>query len=138
MFVLGIDAGGTTTRCVLATLDGQVLAWTSTGGANQNSSGGNLADTLFTVLSTVDGGVVGDVVGDVVGGVVAAAGSAAPAARSRAQAAAQSFPPITIGETPSPPRAATGCCGGFFGSAGGKASTQTCPPLQRPGNSLSK
>src|SRR4051812_7249552 len=43
---------------------------------------------------------------------------------STAQAAAQSLPPITTGDTPSPPRAGAAP---FLGG-GGKASTQSRPP----------
>jgi glucosamine kinase len=78
--VIGIDAGGTATRCVLSTLDGVVRARARAGGANQNSSRGRPADALAAVLSAVDSA-------DVVGGVVAMAGSAG-GGRARAQAAA--------------------------------------------------
>jgi N-acetylglucosamine kinase-like BadF-type ATPase len=78
-----VDAGGTTTRCLVSTLAGEVLARAGAGGGNQNSSGGNPADTLAAALSTIDG----DVRAGVVGGVVAAAG-AARAGRVKAQAAA--------------------------------------------------
>ncbi|WP_203927575.1 N-acetylglucosamine kinase [Virgisporangium ochraceum] len=56
--VVGVDAGGTSTRCVVATLDGTVVARGRAGGANKNSSGGRLAETLGAALgpalSTVD------------------------------------------------------------------------------------
>jgi glucosamine kinase len=77
--VVGIDAGGTATRCVVSTLAGVVRHRASAGGANQNSSGGRPADALAAVLSDVEGAAV-------VGGVVATAGSAG--ARARALAAA--------------------------------------------------
>jgi N-acetylglucosamine kinase-like BadF-type ATPase len=79
--VIGVDAGATTTRCLVSTLDGEVRDRRGAAGANQNSSGRDLTDTLPAVLSTIEG--------EVVGGVVAAAGSAEPAARARAQAAAE-------------------------------------------------
>jgi glucosamine kinase len=84
--VIGVDAGGTTTRCLVSTLDGKVLDRRSAGGANQNSSGRHLADPLRAVLSTIEGAAIP---GTAVAGVVAAAGSAAPAARARALAAAE-------------------------------------------------
>src|SRR6188768_3900587 len=56
--VVGVDAGATTTRCVLATLDGVVVGRGAAGGANQNSSGGELAEeigaALEGALSTTD------------------------------------------------------------------------------------
>jgi glucosamine kinase len=79
--IVGIDAGGTATRCVVSTLDGTVRTRAVAGGANQNSSRDRPADTLTAVLSEVDGPAV-------VGGVVAAAGSGG-AGRPRAQAAAE-------------------------------------------------
>jgi glucosamine kinase len=78
--VVGIDAGGTATRCVVSTLDGVVRHRASAGGANQNSSGGRPAEALAAVLSEVD-------VGAVVGGVMATAGSVGGRARAMAAAA---------------------------------------------------
>jgi N-acetylglucosamine kinase-like BadF-type ATPase len=56
--VVGLDSGGTSTRCVVATLDGRVVGRGLAGGANQRSSGGRPADTLgaalAAALSTVD------------------------------------------------------------------------------------
>jgi N-acetylglucosamine kinase-like BadF-type ATPase len=83
--VIGVDAGGTTTRCLISTLDGEVRDRRSAGGANQNSSGSNLTDTLRAVLTTTKSTIEGHPVG----GVVAVAGSAEPVARARAQAAAE-------------------------------------------------
>ncbi|MGA5298988.1 BadF/BadG/BcrA/BcrD ATPase family protein [Nucisporomicrobium flavum] len=56
--VVGVDAGATSTRCVVATPDGVVVGRGAAGGANVNSSGGDaagaLAAALRTALSTVD------------------------------------------------------------------------------------
>jgi N-acetylglucosamine kinase-like BadF-type ATPase len=56
--VVGVDAGATTTRCVVAALDGTVLGRGAAGGANRNSSGGEvstaLAEALTAALGTVD------------------------------------------------------------------------------------
>ncbi|WP_432840543.1 N-acetylglucosamine kinase [Dactylosporangium sp. CA-092794] len=41
--VIGVDAGATTTRCVVSDLDGTIVARGTAGGANQNSSGTALA-----------------------------------------------------------------------------------------------
>jgi N-acetylglucosamine kinase-like BadF-type ATPase len=49
--VVGLDSGGTATRCVVATLDGRIVGRGLAGGANQRSSGGHPADTLGTALS---------------------------------------------------------------------------------------
>jgi N-acetylglucosamine kinase-like BadF-type ATPase len=73
--VIGVDAGATTTRCIVATLDGTVLSRASAGGANQRSSSGSPVDALVSALraalSTVDpSGVAAGVVG------LAGAGSA--------------------------------------------------------------
>jgi glucosamine kinase len=82
--VVGVDAGGTSTRCVVAALDGRIVARGAAGGANQNSSGGGwagpLEHALVTALSTVDAADVG-------AGVVGAAG-AGRAGLAAAQAAA--------------------------------------------------
>lgn len=55
---MGVDAGATTTRCVVATLDGVVEGRGTGGGANPNSSGGDvtgsLAVALRAALSTTD------------------------------------------------------------------------------------
>jgi N-acetylglucosamine kinase-like BadF-type ATPase len=48
--VVGIDAGGTSTRCVVAASDGQVLGRGTAGGASQRSSGGDPADALAEAL----------------------------------------------------------------------------------------
>jgi len=82
--VVGIDAGGTTTRCLIATLDGAVVARGEAAGASQRSSTRRpaepLAAALRAALSEVDSRRV-------VGGVVGAAG-AGPAGRTVAQQAA--------------------------------------------------
>lgn len=55
---MGVDAGGTSTRCLVATLEGAVVGRGRAGGANLNSSGGRLVETLGAALgpalSTVD------------------------------------------------------------------------------------
>jgi glucosamine kinase len=48
--VVGIDAGATSTRCVVATLDGEVVGRGTAGGANRNSSGGGVAEALGAAL----------------------------------------------------------------------------------------
>jgi len=82
--VVGVDAGGTTTRCLVATLDGAVVARGEAGGASQRSSTRRPADPLTaalrSALSEVDNRLVA-------GGVVGAAG-AGPAGRTVAQDAA--------------------------------------------------
>jgi glucosamine kinase len=82
--VIGVDAGGTTTRCLVATLDGVVVARGEAGGASQRSSTDRPADPLAaalrSALSEVDSRLVA-------GGVIGAAG-AGPAGRTVAQDAA--------------------------------------------------
>ena len=55
---MGVDAGATSTRCVVATPDGTVVGRGTAGGANPNSSGGDVAGPLTgalrAALSTVD------------------------------------------------------------------------------------
>ncbi|MFG1607725.1 N-acetylglucosamine kinase [Actinoplanes sp. NPDC049265] len=53
--VLGVDVGATSTRSVLATTDGQVIARGRAGGANINSSGASLVETLQAVLEPAAG-----------------------------------------------------------------------------------
>ncbi|GAA4604341.1 BadF/BadG/BcrA/BcrD ATPase family protein [Actinoplanes octamycinicus] len=83
--VIGVDAGATTTRCVVATLDGVVAGRGRAGGANANSSGGEISATLgmalAAALDTVDRTAVRF-------GVLGAAGSAG-AGRERFRAAAR-------------------------------------------------
>jgi glucosamine kinase len=71
--VVGVDAGATTTRCVVATVDGVVVGRGVAGGANKNSSGGRVADTLATALESALSSVDRQ---DVEAGVLGAAGSA--------------------------------------------------------------
>ncbi|HVQ93645.1 MAG TPA: BadF/BadG/BcrA/BcrD ATPase family protein [Mycobacteriales bacterium] len=82
--VVGVDAGGTATRCLVASIGGVVLARGVAAGASQRSSAGRpaaaLAAALRAALSDVDGRRV-------VAGVVGAAG-AGSAGRATARAAA--------------------------------------------------
>jgi hypothetical protein len=82
--VVGVDAGGTTTRCLVATLDGAVVARGETGGASQRSSTDRPADPLAAALRSALSGVDSRLVA---GGVIGAAG-AGPAGRTVAQDAA--------------------------------------------------
>lgn len=74
--VVGIDAGATATRCVVATPDGEVVGRGTAGGANRNSSGGDVAETLGAALRAALPAVD---VAAVRLGVVGGAGSAGPA-----------------------------------------------------------
>nr|GID81261.1 N-acetylglucosamine kinase [Actinoplanes derwentensis] len=49
--VIGVDAGATTTRCVVATVDGTVVGRGAGGGANRNSSGGEVSASIETALT---------------------------------------------------------------------------------------
>ncbi|MEU4420871.1 BadF/BadG/BcrA/BcrD ATPase family protein [Actinoplanes sp. NPDC024001] len=55
--VVGVDAGATTTRCVVATAEGAVLGRGVAGGANRNSSGGEVAAALAAALTSALGAV---------------------------------------------------------------------------------
>ncbi|MEV4704277.1 BadF/BadG/BcrA/BcrD ATPase family protein [Actinoplanes sp. NPDC049316] len=86
--VVGVDAGATSTRCVVATLDGAVVGRGVAGGANLNSSGGDvageLAAALRAALSTVDPARVR-------AGVVGGAGSAGAAREAFRSAAGRAW-----------------------------------------------
>jgi N-acetylglucosamine kinase-like BadF-type ATPase len=53
--VIGVDAGGTTTRCALSDLHGTILARSTAGGANRNSSGGPPVAALTKALPAARG-----------------------------------------------------------------------------------
>jgi glucosamine kinase len=82
--VVGIDAGGTTTRCLVATLDGAIVGRGEAGGASQRSSTSRPADPLATALRSALSGVDHRLVA---GGVIGVAG-AGEAGRAVAQDAA--------------------------------------------------
>ncbi|MET8153667.1 N-acetylglucosamine kinase [Actinoplanes sp. NPDC049668] len=82
--VIGVDAGATTTRCVVATLDGAVVGRGTAGGANRNSSGGDAGASLRAALTAALAAVE---VSAVRLGVLGAAGSAG-AGRAAFRAAA--------------------------------------------------
>ncbi|WP_285552777.1 N-acetylglucosamine kinase [Actinoplanes regularis] len=84
--VVGVDAGATTTRCVVAALDGEVVGRGVAGGANRNSSGGEVSAALRAALAAALDTI--DRTDEVGLGVVGAAGSAG-AGRSAFRAAAE-------------------------------------------------
>jgi glucosamine kinase len=83
--VVGVDAGATSTRAVLATTDGRVVGRGHAGGANVRSSVGRPADAVATALHAA---LVGHDPAMVRAGVIGMAGAAA-AGRRRAVAAAR-------------------------------------------------
>lgn len=84
--VIGVDAGGTATRCVLASADGRVLGRGEAGGANQRSSDGDNAGRLTETIR----GALGDVPPNRVGAGVFGIAGAGSAGRAAARGAAQS------------------------------------------------
>jgi glucosamine kinase len=70
--VVGLDVGGSATRCVVTDLDGEVLGRGAGPGANPNSSGGDPAGALGVALASA---LVGFEPMHVLGGVVGAAGA---------------------------------------------------------------
>jgi N-acetylglucosamine kinase-like BadF-type ATPase len=85
-YVVGIDAGGTTTRCAVVSLGGSVVSYATGPGANRNSGGDTataLAQALRSALGDIDPmRVIGGVFG------IAGAGAAGrPAAVSAANTA---------------------------------------------------
>jgi N-acetylglucosamine kinase-like BadF-type ATPase len=83
--VVGVDAGATSTRCLVSTVDGTVLGRGRAAGANQNSSGGSPTEALRAALRMAMQGLDPQ---DVAAGVIGAAG-AASAGRAEARAAAE-------------------------------------------------
>ena len=83
--VVGVDAGATSTRCLVSTADGTVLGRGRAAGANQNSSGGRPADALAAALRMALEGLDPAAVAL---GVIGAAGAAA-AGRAEARQAAE-------------------------------------------------
>lgn len=83
--VVGVDAGATSTRCLVSAVDGTVLGRGRAAGANQNSSGGRPAEALAGALREALAGVDPAAVAV---GVIGAAGAAA-AGRAEARAAAE-------------------------------------------------
>ncbi|MET8159987.1 BadF/BadG/BcrA/BcrD ATPase family protein [Sphaerisporangium sp. NPDC005289] len=86
--VVGVDGGGTSTRCLVATFSGEIVGRGRAGGANPRSArdpGGNLARALTEALSQI-GPRFGP--GDVAGGVFGLAG-ASEAGRRQADAISQ-------------------------------------------------
>ncbi|MFC7531628.1 N-acetylglucosamine kinase [Actinoplanes sp. GCM10030250] len=86
--VIGVDAGATTTRCVLATVDGTVMGRGVAGGANPNSSGGAVSAALGTALTVALGSVDRSAVRL---GVLGAAGSAGAGREAFRAAAVQAW-----------------------------------------------
>ncbi|MDH2427265.1 BadF/BadG/BcrA/BcrD ATPase family protein [Sphaerisporangium sp. TRM90804] len=89
--VVGVDAGGTSTRCVVATGDGEVLARSRAGGANIRSArdpGGNLLRALTEALAAI--GPAGGP-GDVVAGVLGLAGASAAGRRRSSEMSARAW-----------------------------------------------
>jgi glucosamine kinase len=82
--VVGVDAGGTSTRCVVAAIDGTVVGRGRAGGANKNSSGGRLAETLGAALGPALSTVDADAVALGVLGAAGAAGRGGPVFRAAA------------------------------------------------------
>ncbi|UWZ38866.1 hypothetical protein Drose_11945 [Dactylosporangium roseum] len=90
--VAGVDAGATSTRCLVSTIDGMIVGRGRSGGANQNSSGGRpavaLAEALRAALDGVDPARVAL-------GVVGAAGAASAGRVEARQAAEEAW--LTVG-----------------------------------------
>ncbi|WP_432476679.1 N-acetylglucosamine kinase [Nocardioides sp. GXQ0305] len=73
--VIGVDAGGTSTRCLVADTDGTPLGTGAAAGLNQHSSGGDpVAQLAHAVAGALDGHDPADVVAGALG--VAGAGAA--------------------------------------------------------------
>ncbi|NMO53283.1 N-acetylglucosamine kinase [Actinoplanes sp. TBRC 11911] len=70
--MVGVDAGATTTRCVVATVDGTIVGRGAAGGANHNSSGGDIAERLKAAMSQALSDIDRRAVA---GGILGAAGS---------------------------------------------------------------
>ncbi|GAA3204865.1 BadF/BadG/BcrA/BcrD ATPase family protein [Dactylosporangium siamense] len=86
--VVGVDAGATSTRCLVSAIDGTVLGRGHAAGANQNSSGGRPAEALAGALRMALDGLDP---ADVALGVIGAAGAAAAGAAEARQAAEEAW-----------------------------------------------
>lgn len=78
--VVGVDAGGTSTRCVVSTMHGMIVGRGTSGGANSNSSSGDAAAHLGAALRAALEGLDRSAVA---GGVFGIAGAASAPARAR-------------------------------------------------------
>lgn len=85
--VVGVDAGGTATRCVLASADGAVLGRSEAAGANQRSSAGDPSVQLAAALREALGDIDPARVASGVFGVAGAGGAGHAAARGMAESA---------------------------------------------------
>jgi glucosamine kinase len=85
-FVVGIDAGGTSTRCAVMTLSGAVAGSGSGPGANPNS-GGDTAGALTTALSAAVGDLDRSLILNGVFGIAGAGAAGRPAAVAAARRA---------------------------------------------------
>ncbi len=85
--VVGVDAGATASRAVIAETSGRVLGRGAAAGANIRSSAGDPAENLAAALRDALAGVPTELSVDVLAGVMALSGAGA-AGRSRAVAAA--------------------------------------------------
>ncbi|MCD0451233.1 ATPase [Actinocorallia sp. API 0066] len=89
-YVVGIDAGGTHTRCALATLDGTVVGVGSGPGANPNS-GGDPESALLTALAQATAGIDPAAVRGGVFGIAGAGAAGRPVLVSASQRAWQTL-----------------------------------------------
>lgn len=85
--VVGVDAGGTATRCLLAATDGTVLGRGEAAGANQRSSEGDPAAQLADALREAIGGTAPARVAAGVFGIAGAGAAGHAAARGMAESA---------------------------------------------------
>jgi N-acetylglucosamine kinase-like BadF-type ATPase len=85
-FVVGIDAGGTSTRCAVTTLSGALAGTGSGPGANPNS-GGDTAGALTTALSAAVGDLDRSLILNGVFGIAGAGAAGRPAAVAAARRA---------------------------------------------------
>ncbi|HTJ35178.1 MAG TPA: BadF/BadG/BcrA/BcrD ATPase family protein [Dactylosporangium sp.] len=94
--VIGVDAGATTSRCVVSDLNGNILGRGAAGGANQNSSGAPPGEALRRALSEA----LADARADparVGFGVIGAAGAGAAGREAAAAAAREAWAGAGLG-----------------------------------------
>lgn len=95
--VIGVDAGGTTTRCVLADLAGRHVGEGRSRGLNQHSSGGRAADHLTDAISEALGAHPPSAVR---GGVLAIAGAGEAGLATARRDVDQAWRSLGLGGTP--------------------------------------
>lgn len=98
--VIGVDAGASSTRAVVLGADGTVRGRGTAGGANRNSSGSDLTETLVAAVRPALTGVGDPAAIEIAGAVIGMAGAGAAAGGHAAVAAERAWQ--VLGMSPAP------------------------------------